>query len=59
MKNYLLPEDLRTALMEYLKAQPYGAVAQGMKALEELTQLPEEDAGPEPLRSILGTKLSE
>lgn len=52
MKNYLLPEALRTALMDYLKAQPYGAVAEGMKALEGLTPLPEED--PEPLRSVPG-----
>lgn len=46
MKNYLLPEALRTALMDYLKSQPYGAVAEGMRALEGLTLAPDED--PEP-----------
>jgi len=40
--------------MDYLKAQPYGAVAEGMKALEGLTPLPEPEPAPEPLRSVPG-----
>ena len=41
MKNYILPEDLREALMGYLRTRPYGEVVDGMKALESLEEAPE------------------
>ena len=41
MKNYVLPSDLRDSLMAYLRTQPYGAVAEGMKALESLEEIKE------------------
>ena len=41
MKNYVLPGDLRESLMAYLRGQPYGAVAEGMKALESLEEIKE------------------
>lgn len=41
MASYRLPEDLRDALMTYLRSQPYGTVVEGMKALESLEELDE------------------
>lgn len=53
MKNYQLPGDLRDALMSYLRTQPYGAVAEGMKALEALEELPAiADKEPPKLESV-------
>jgi hypothetical protein len=34
--NYLLPTELRTALLAYLKSKPYHEVADGIQALENL-----------------------
>lgn len=41
MASYRLPEDLRDALMAYLRGQPYGTVVEGMKALEGLEKIDE------------------
>ncbi len=38
MKQYLLPEDIRAALIEYLQKRPYEEVAQGISALLSLVE---------------------
>lgn len=37
---YVLPAELRAALLSYLMARPYADVAQGVQALESLAPLP-------------------
>ncbi len=34
--NYLLPAELRNALLAYLKSKPYHEVVDGIRALENL-----------------------
>ena len=34
--NYLLPAELREAILAYLKSKPYHEVADGVRALEKL-----------------------
>ncbi len=41
MKTYLLPENLRKALMDYLLTRPLGEVYDGYNALASLEELPE------------------
>ena len=44
MNYYKLPAELRDAIMDYLRTQPYGQVSEGMKAMEALE--PIEEASP-------------
>jgi hypothetical protein len=34
--NYMLPAELREAILAYLKSKPYHEVADGVRALENL-----------------------
>ena len=34
--NYILPAELREAILAYLKSRPYHEVADGVRALENL-----------------------
>lgn len=34
--NYILPTELREAILAYLKSKPYHEVADGVRALESL-----------------------
>jgi len=36
--NYILPAELRDAILAYLKSRPYFEVADGVRALENLEQ---------------------
>ena len=51
MKYYLMPEDLRKGLMEYLRSQPLGNVIDGYRALENLREA-ESQAKPAPLKEV-------
>jgi hypothetical protein len=44
MQNFILPENIREALLGYLGRRPYSEVHSGVKALLELEPL----GGPEP-----------
>ncbi len=39
MKTYVLPEELRTALLQYLAQRPYQEVAQAIAALMKLQEI--------------------
>lgn len=43
-KTFLLPEDIRNALLGYLVQRPYSEVAKGVQMLEGLPELPEAPA---------------
>lgn len=43
MKNYLLPEDFRKGLIDYLATRPYGEVANAMTLLLQLKEAPDAD----------------
>lgn len=47
MTSYILPENIREALLSYLGRRPYQEVRQGMQALLDLESIDEADA-PEP-----------
>lgn len=38
MKTYLLPEDVRTAILNYLNGRPYADVVKGVDALKALQE---------------------
>lgn len=40
MKTYLLPEDVRTAILNYLNGRPYAEVVKGVDALKALQETP-------------------
>jgi len=42
--NFILPEAVRTSLLEYLAQRPYREVAEGIAALISLTEIPEDTA---------------
>jgi hypothetical protein len=42
-KAFLLPAEVRDAILNYLGNRPYREVAQGMQALLDLKPLPEPD----------------
>ena len=44
MKTYLLPENVRTSLIQYLAERPYKEVFHGLTALTTLKELPEDTA---------------
>ena len=40
-KTYLLPEDVRNSILQYLFSRPYQEVARGVQMLEGLVVAPE------------------
>lgn len=42
--NYLITEEFRNGLMQYLGSRPYNEVAQAMELLQGLQKAPEPDA---------------
>jgi len=38
--KFILPEDVRASLLEYLAQRPYREVAEGIAALISLTEIP-------------------
>jgi hypothetical protein len=46
--NYILPDAIRTAIIEYLIKQPYEEVAAGVQALMTLKKVEPEKLAPEP-----------
>jgi hypothetical protein len=40
MKTYVLPEDLKLGLMEYLASRPWREVDTAMHRLQELVEIP-------------------
>ena len=40
MKIFLLPEDVRNGILQYMYAQPYQSVARGIALLEGLQEVP-------------------
>lgn len=52
MKSYVLPEDVRNGLLAYLVSRPYGEVANGVRALEALAELPEAPAAKPVLSAV-------
>jgi hypothetical protein len=45
-KTYLLPEDVRNAILGYLVSRPYAEVARGVQMLEGLRVVPEQPSQP-------------
>lgn len=44
MKYYLMSQELKEALLAYLTTLPYGAVKDGIRALEEMPEASVEEA---------------
>ena len=47
MKQFIITEEIRDALLAYLQEQPYKAVAGGIKMLQELPEYQSEDEAKE------------
>lgn len=40
MKQYIITQDIVDAFLKYLSGKPYNEVAEGIKALNELKEIP-------------------